>query len=236
MEAFIFYLAMNKKIFFLLISVLCLCSSCDWLEPEYEEIKPTYYSACQLVHDPSGKNILITDDNKKLFPSETITIPDAQKDSLLNQRFYITFQVSDKSDIKDSIVNINLLTIQRMFEKDVTEIESDNEISKYKNQVLTIQRLWTSSTKLNIVAEIMGSGSKLHNYALLHNINQKSDTLYFTLRYDDNNDASVYSLAYAMSFDLSKYYPTDKDSVIICFNYKSNFPQYDTLYIKTAIR
>ena len=134
MEAFILYLAMNKKIFFLLISVLCLCVSCDWLEPEYEEIKPTYYSACQLIHDPSGKNILITDDNKKLFPSETITIPDAQKDSLLNQRFYITFQVNDQSDIRDSIVSINLLSIQRMFEKDVTEIESNDEISKYKNQ------------------------------------------------------------------------------------------------------
>ena len=236
MEAFIFYLAMNKKIFFLLISVLCLCASCDWLEPEYEEIKPTYYSACQLVHDPSGKNILITDDNKKLFPSETITIPDAQKDSLLNQRFYITFQVNDQSDIRDSIVSINLLSIQRMFEKNVTEIESNDEISKYKNQVLTIQRLWTSSTKLNIVAEIMGSGDKLHNYTLLHNIKQNSDTISFTLRYDNNNDSPVYALAYAMSFDLAKYYPTDQDSVVICFNYKSNFPQYDTLYIRTATK
>ena len=40
---------MNKKIFFLLISVLCLCVSCDWLEPEYEEIKPNHY--CSICNE-----------------------------------------------------------------------------------------------------------------------------------------------------------------------------------------
>lgn len=227
---------MNKKIFFILTFILCFCSSCDWLEPEHEDNTATYYSAGKLVHDASGKNIFITDDNKKLFPSETLTIPDAQKDSLLNKRYYITFQVDNKSSLKDSIMTIKLINAQRMFEKKVTEVESNEEFAKYKNQTLTIQRLWTSSTNLNIVTEIMGSGNKLHNYTLLHNIKQKSDTIHFTLRYDDNNDESIYPLIYAMSFDLKKYYPTNCDSVTICFSYKSNFPQYDTLYIRTSTK
>ncbi len=227
---------MNKKIFFILIGIMCLCASCDWLKPEYEEINPTYHTACKLVHDPSGQNIFITDDNKRLFPSKNIIIPDSQKDSLLDKRYYISFQIEGLHNITDSIMTINLITIQQMFEKEVTEIEADEEINKYKNQVLTLQRLWTSGENLNIVAEIMGSGDKLHNYTLLHNINQKSDTLYFTLRYDNNNDDPVYLLTYAMSFNIKKYYPNDKDSVVVCFNYKSNFPQYDTLYIKTSTK
>ena len=219
-------------LFTLLISTICV--SCDWLEPETNETNTIYYSAATLINDSiSGKNIFLTDDNLQLHPTELITIPDAKKDSLLNKRYYISFQVKEQIENRYSI---NLLSSQMMREIEIIEIESNEQIAKYKNEILTINRLWTSGTYLNIVSEIKGSGNKLHNYHLLYNHNITTDTLNLTLRYDHNNDTEDYNLQEATTYNLKNYINTQQDSIIIRLDYNSYFPEYSTIYIKTATR
>lgn len=219
-------------LFTLLISTICV--SCDWLEPETNETNTIYYSAATLINDSiSGKNIFLTDDNLQLHPTELITIPDAKKDSLLNKRYYISFQVKEQIENRYSI---NLLSSQMMREIEIIEIESNEQIAKYKNEILTINRLWTSGTYLNIVSEIKGSGNKLHNYHLLYNPNITTDTLNLTLRYDHNNDTEDYNLQEATTYNLKNYINTQQDSIIIRLDYNSYFPEYSTIYIKTATR
>ncbi len=216
----------------LLITIFCV--SCDWLEPETNEVNTIYYSAATLINDSSsGKNIFLTDDNLQLHPTELITIPDAKKDSLLNKRYYISFQVKEQIENRYSI---NLLSSQMMREIKIIEIESNEQIAKYKNEILTINRLWTSGTYLNIVSEIKGSGNKLHNYHLLYNPNITTDTLNLTLRYDYNNDTEDYNLQEATTYNLKNYINTQQDSLIIRLDYNSKYPKYNTIYIKTATR
>ena len=61
-----------------------------------------------------------------------------------------------------------------------------------------------------------------------------SDTLYLTMRYDDNDDQPIYDLQQAMYYDLSEYLTNQSDSTTICFNYNSGTPTIDTLYLKIA--
>ena len=224
---------MNKKLFFSLIAIILLLSACDWLKPDYEEPYQKYYAATTLINDDSGENIFITDDGIKLFPSNTISIPDKQKDSLLNQRYYIGFQIADGYKNTDNPMVINLISMQTMYNYQITEIESDSSLSAYKNQPLTIERLWYTNKYINFISYVMGSGSTNHNYHLIYNKNNSSDTIFLTLRYDNNKDVSVYTLSNAVSYDISKYTQNNQnDSTTICFNYNSGNPLHDTLYFK----
>ena len=222
------------KYFLLTLFISVLYVSCDWLNPEINETNTIYYSAATLINDnKSGENIFLTDDSLYLYPTKLITIPETQKDSILNKRYYISFQI-EKQNINKC--DINLLSSQMMREITITEIESNEQITKYKNDILTISRLWTSGTYLNIINEIIGSGNKLHNYYLLHNPNITNDTLHLTLRYDKNNDNEVYNLQEVTTYNIKNYINTQQDSIIIRLDYNSYYPEYSTIYIKTAIR
>lgn len=224
---------MNKKLFILLIAIITLCSACDWLEPNIDQSNQKFFAAATLVHDPSGENIFITDDSIKIFPISKITIPDNQKDSLLNKRYFITFQLGEETKTTDNPMDVNLLSMQMMYDYQVTEISTDSALSAYKNQQLTINRLWCSGSYINFISTIAGSGSKTHNYHLIYNTNVKSDTLFLTLRYDNNDDAGIYTLQNAISYNVGKYLQNNQgDSTVICFNYNSGTPIYDTLYFK----
>lgn len=217
-----------------LLFITTFCASCDWLEPEVDETNTIYYSAATLINDSaSGKNIFLTDDNLQLHPTELITIPDAKKDSLLNKRYYISFRIEEQNGNQ---YNINLLSSQMMREIEITEIASDEQIDKYKNEILTISRLWTSGSYLNIISEIQGSGNKLHNYHLLYKSNNTNDTLHLTLRYDNNNDTKIYNLQEATTYNLKNYINTQQDSLIIRLDYNSHYPEYNTIYLKTSTR
>ena len=73
-----------------ILTISLFLTSCDWLEPETDLSNQIYQIAATLVHDNSGENVFITDDNFKLLPSNKLTIPDNQKDSLLNKRYFIS--------------------------------------------------------------------------------------------------------------------------------------------------
>jgi hypothetical protein len=220
----------NFYYFLLPLFAIFIFASCD-LNIEQAPSNQIYNAASTLVYDPSGEYIFVTEDSVKLFPTSKITIPEAQKDSLLNKRYFISFQIKDQND---KIFSINLLSMQMMLEKHITEIENNDLINNYKNEILNIKNLWCSGSCLNIITEVQGSGSKLHNYNLLYNPNIKSDTLHLTLRYDNNNDTKTYTLQQALYYNLQDYLTNDSDSTTICFNYNSGYPEYNTLYIKIA--
>ena len=220
----------NFYYFLLPLFAIFVFASCD-LNIEQDPSNQIYNAASTLVYDPSGEYIFVTEDSVKLFPTSKITIPEAQKDSLLNKRYYISFQIKDQND---KIFSINLLSMQMMLEKHITEIENNDLINNYKNEILNIKNLWCSGSCLNIITEVQGSGSKLHNYNLLYNPNIESDTLHLTLRYDNNNDTKTYTLQQALYYNLQDYLTNDSDSTTICFNYNSGYLEYNTLYIKIA--
>ena len=107
----------TKQIFFILILILTL-SSCDWLEPEVEQSNQIYQTAATLIHDTSGKNLFLTDDSLKLQPTEGIIIPDNKKDSLLNKRYFITFQITEQTT---TLYTINLLSSQHLYNLSTTQ-------------------------------------------------------------------------------------------------------------------
>lgn len=220
----------NFYYFLLPLFAIFIFASCD-LNIEQDPSNQIYNAASTLVYDPSGEYIFVTEDSVKLFPTSKITIPEAQKDSLLNKRYYISFQIKDQND---KIFSINLLSMQMMLKKQITEIENNDLINNYKNEILNIKNLWCSGSYLNIITEVQGSGTKLHNYNLLYNPNIKSDTLHLTLRYDNNNDTKTYTLQQALYYNLQDYLTNDSDSTTICFNYNSGYLEYNTLYIKIA--
>lgn len=222
-----------KKLNYILITLIAIIalSSCDWLEPEESISNQIYQTAATLVYYPSGENIFITDDSLKLFPTNKITIPDDKKDSLLNQRYYISFQIEQQ---QNDACSINLISMQMMNKSDIIEIESNSDIEKYKNNILNLQALWCSGKYLNIITQIEGSGTKLHNYNLLQHNTTPNDTLYLTLRYDDNNDTEIYTLKQAIYYDLKPYLNPLNDSTTICFNYNSGYAPNNTIYLKIA--
>ena len=121
-----------------------------------------------------------------------------------------------------------------MTQNSIIEINHNDSIKNYKNELLNIKNIWISSNYLNIITEVQGSGSILHNYNMLHNPNIQSDTLYLTLRYDNNGDAKTYSFQQAIYYDINNYLTNQKDSTTICFKYNSGYLEYNTLYLKTA--
>jgi len=220
-----------------ILTISLFLTSCDWLEPETDLSNQIYQIAATLVHDNSGENVFITDDNFKLLPSNKLTIPDNQKDSLLNKRYFISFQLTEEDQVistDKTQYSINLLSMQLMSKEEIVEIDNNNTISNHKDEILKIQHLWCSGKYLNIITQIDGSGNKKHNYTLFHNRNNSGDTLYLTLRYDNNNDAKIYTLQQALYYDLQKYLNNQKDSTTICFNYNSGYLEYNTLYLKIA--
>lgn len=224
---------MKKTLYILLAFItITLCSSCDWLEPEQDPSTQMYHTAATLISNPSlGQYTFLADDSVQLIPSTPLTIPDAQKDTLLNKRYYITFQIEHKTT---QIYNINLISMQMMSEESIIEIPHNDSIPANKNELLSIKLLWTSGSYLNILTQIKGSGSMTHNYRLYHNIDSNGDTLYLTMRYDSKNDQPTYILQQAIYYDLKKYLTNTSDSTTICFNYNSGTPIYDTLYLKIA--
>lgn len=223
-----------KKLHFFVLSLFTIFTlvSCDnWLNVEQDPSNHIYYTASTLIYDPSGEYIFITDDNLKLVPTTKLTIPEAQKDTLLNKRYYISFQIKNQNDKEYSI---NLLSMQMMTQNSIIEINHNDSIENYKNELLNIKNIWISSNYLNIITEVQGSGSILHNYNMLHNPNIQSDTLYLTLRYDNNGDAKTYSFQQAIYYDINNYLTNQKDSTTICFKYNSGYLEYNTLYLKTA--
>ena len=223
-----------KKFNFIIAVILTLffCSSCDWLEPEEDPSTHIYHTAATLIHDPeTGKEIFLADDGIKLIPTTALSIPDSLENALLDQRYYITFQIETQTP---QIYNINLLSMQIMSRESITSISHNDTISEYKNEQLKINLLWTSGKYLNLITQIQGSGSVAHNYHLLHNPNQSSDTLHLTMRYDSNNDKPTYSLQQALYYDLSELLTNQSDSTTICFLYNSGTPTFDTLYLKIA--
>ena len=224
---------MKKTLYILLAFItITLCSSCDWLEPEQDPSTQMYHTAAMLISNPSlGQYTFLADDSIQLIPTSPLTIPDAQKDTLLNKRYYITFQIEHKTT---QIYNINLISMQMMSEESIIEILHNDSIPTGKNELLSIKLLWTSGTYLNILTQIQGSGYTKHNYRLFYNTNSNSDTLYLTMRYDNNNDRPTYTLHQAIYYDLKEYLTNKSDSTTICFNYNSGTPIYDTLYLKIA--
>ena len=222
----------KKQIFLILITILTL-SSCNWLEPEIEPSNQIYQTAATLIHDISGKNLFLTDDSLKLQPIKEIIIPDNKKDSLLNKRYFITFQITEQNT---SLYTINLLSSQQMREIPIIPIQSINDTTKYINQTLLLKNLWITSSYLNIITEIQGSSQKLHNYNLLLYPTSSTDTLHLIMRYDNNMDSAIYTLQEATTYNLKEYINTEQDSVIIRFNYNSYFPEYNTIYIKTSTK
>ena len=224
-----------KKLHYIIaaIATIILCSSCDWLEPETSS-NQIYRTAATLINKPSlGQYIFLADDGIELIPTTPLIIPDAQKDTLLNKRYYITFQIEIETQ-NTQIYNINLISMQMMSKESITYINDNDSIATYKNEQLDISLLWTSGSYLNILTQVKGSGSVAHNYYLLHNPNINSDTLYLTMRYNSNNDQPTYSLQQAMYYDLTEYITGKSDSTTICFNYNSGTPTIDTLYLKIA--
>ena len=222
-----------KKLHYIIavISTIILCSSCDWLEPENQS-NQIYRTAATLINKPSlGQYIFLADDSVQLIPTTPLIIPDIQRDSLLNKRYYITFQIEVNTA---EVYNINLLSMQMMSEEPIININHNDSIATYKNEQLNISLLWTSGSYLNVLTQVKGSGSVAHNYHLLHNPNIESDTLYLTMRYDSNNDQPTYSLQQAMYYDLTEYITGKSDSTTICFNYNSGTSTYNTLYLKIA--
>ena len=223
-----------KKINFIIAVILTsiFCSSCDWLEPEVDTSTHIYHTAATLIHDPeTGKEIFLADDGIKLIPTTALSIPDSLENTLLDQRYYITFQIETQTP---QIYNINLLSMQIMSRESIISISNNDTINEYKNEQLKINLLWCSGNYLNVITQIKGSGSVAHNYHLLHNPNMNSDTLYLTMRYDDNDDQQIYDLQQAMYYDLSEYLTSSSDSTTICFHYNSGSPKLDTLYLKIA--
>ena len=223
-----------KKFNFIIAVILTsiFCSSCDWLEPEEDPSTHIYHTAATLIHDPeTGKEIFLADDGIKLIPTTALSIPDSLENTLLDQRYYITFQIETQTT---QIYNINLLSMQIMSRESITSISHNDTISEYKNEQLKINLLWTSGKYLNLITQIQGSGSVAHNYHLLHNPNQNGDTLHLTMRYDSNNDKPTYSLQQALYYDLSELLTNTSDSTTICFHYNSGTPTFDTLYLKIA--
>ncbi|MBO5728846.1 MAG: hypothetical protein J6R43_03275 [Paludibacteraceae bacterium] len=214
--------------FILPLFAIFVCASCD-LNIEQDPSNNIYYAASRLVYDPSGEYIFVTEDSLKLFPTSKITIPEAQKDTLLNKRYYISFQITDQYDNR---FDVNLLSMQMMIEQQVTEIDDNASIDDYKNEILNIKSIWCTGPYLNLITEIQGSGNKLQNYNLLHNPNIQSDTLYLTLRYDNNNDAPTYTLQQALYYNIDNYLNSKDDSITICFKYNSGYLEYNTLYLK----
>ena len=223
-----------KKFNFIIAVILTsiFCSSCDWLEPEEDPSTHIYHTAATLIHDPeTGKEIFLADDGIKLIPTTALSIPDSLENTLLDQRYYITFQIETQTP---QIYNINLLSMQIMSRESITSISNNDTIREYKNEQLKINLLWTSGKYLNLITQIQGSGSVAHNYHLLHNPNQNGDTLHLTMRYDNNNDKPTYSLQQALYYDLSEFLTNQSDSTTICFHYNSGTPTFDTLYLKIA--
>ena len=224
-----------KKLHYIIAAIvtIILCSSCDWLEPETSS-NQIYRTAATLINKPSlGQYIFLADDGIELIPTTPLKIPDAQKDTLLNKRYYITFQIEIETQ-NTQVYNINLISMQMMSKESITCINDNDSIATYKNEQLDISLLWTSGSYLNILTQVKGSGSVAHNYYLLHNPNINSDTLHLTMRYDSNNDQPTYSLQQAMYYDLTEYITGKSDSTTICFNYNSGTPTIDTLYLKIA--
>jgi hypothetical protein len=226
---------MKKTLYILLAFItITLCSSCDWLEPEQDPSTQMYHTAAMLISNPSlGQYTFLADDSVQLIPSTPLTIPDAQKDTLLNKRYYITFQIEIETQSTQSY-NINLISMQMMNKESIININNNDTINKYKNEQLNINLLWCSGKYLNIITQVKGSGSVAHNYYLLHNPNIDSDTLDLTMRYNSNNDKPTYALQQAMYYDLTEYITGKSDSTTICFNYNSGTPTIDTLYLKIA--
>lgn len=225
---------MNKKIFFLLAAILCVCASCD-LEPEFNNQNSVYYMASKLCYNSSkGDYFFLSDDSVRLEPASRLSIPDDQIDTLLNKRYYISFQLTETAKPTDNPLSINLLSMQMMYEGDVEVIENAEELKNYKNEMLTLQQVWISGSYINLITTVMGSGSRLQNYHLIYDKSSASnDTLYLTLRYDKGNDKEVYNLQNALSYDIKDFMPeNDKDSTVICFNYNATVPEYNTLYLK----
>ena len=224
-----------KKLHYIIaaIATIILCSSCDWLEPETSS-NQIYRTAATLINKPSlGQYIFLADDGIELIPTTPLSIPEPQKDTLLNKRYYITFLIEFETQ-NTQIYNINLISMQMMSKESITYINDNDSIATYKNEQLDISLLWTSGSYLNILTQVKGSGSVAHNYYLLHNPNINSDTLHLTMRYDSNNDQPTYSLQQAMYYDLTEYITGKSDSTTICFNYNSGTPTIDTLYLKIA--
>ena len=222
-----------KQIVFIITTILIL-SSCDWLQPKIDPSDQIYQSAATLIHEPSsGKNIFITDDSLKLHPTEEIIIPDIKKDSLINKRYFITFQITEKVA---NLYTINLLSTQQMRELPIFTLQSINDTAKYTNQTLLLKSIWVSGSYLNMITEIKGSGDKFHNYNLLVSPSSSSDTLHLIMRYDNNKDNAIYTLQEATTYNIKKYINSDKDSVIISFDYNSYYPEYNTIYIKTSTK
>lgn len=220
-----------KKLYHIIILLsIFIYTSCE-LNIEQDPSNQIYYAAATLTYDPTGEYIFATDDSLKLFPTSKITIPEAQKDTLLNKRYYISFQIKEQNE---KIYSINLLSMQLMMKNNIIEISHNDSIKNYKNELLNITNLWFSGQYLNIITSIQGSGTKLHNYNLLYNSNIKSDTLYLTLRYDNNNDTESQNFQQALYYDIKNYLTNKKDSTVICFNYNSGYLEYNTLYIKVA--
>ncbi len=224
-----------KKLHYIIAAIvtIILCSSCDWLEPETSS-NQIYRTAATLINKPSlGQYIFLADDGIELVPTTPLKIPEDQKDTLLNQRYFITFQIEIETQNTENY-NINLISMQMMGKESIININNNDSIATYKNEQLDISLLWTSGSYLNILTQVKGSGSVAHNYYLLHNPNINSDTLYLTMRYNSNNDQPTYSLQQAMYYDLTEYITGKSDSTTICFNYNSGTPTIDTLYLKIA--
>ena len=225
-----------KKLNFIIAVILTsiICTSCDWLEPEEDPSTQIYRTAATLIHDPeTGKEIFVTDDGVQLIPTTALSIPDTLENTLLDQRYYISFQIEIQTP-STKLYNITLISMQMMSKEPIISISNNNTINEYKNEQLKINLLWCSGNYLNVITQIKGSGNVAHNYHLLHNPHITSDTLYLTMRYDDNDDQQIYDLQQAMYYDLSEYLTSTSDSTTICFHYNSGSPKLDTLYLKIA--
>ena len=224
----------KSNLIIVIILTLIFCTACDWLEPEDNPSSQIYRTAATLVYDPEiGMHIFLADDSVKLIPTTALSIPELQKDTLLNKRYYISFQIEIQTPSTE-LYNITLISMQMMSKEPIISISNNDTINEYKNEQLKINLLWCSGKYLNVITQIKGSGTVAHNYHLLHNPNMNSDTLYLTMRYDDNDDQPIYDLQQAMYYDLSEYLTNQSDSTTICFNYNSGTPTIDTLYLKIA--
>ncbi|MFI3297355.1 MAG: NigD-like C-terminal domain-containing protein [bacterium] len=210
---------MKFKVLFFAVVVLTIFASCDSTEGflagdgyEFEDYT-VYGAATTLVKEESGEIVYMTDDSLKLVPMYTISAAD----SLLNQRYYVEFQIYQT--ISSSTYEVNVVSVQYMFIENVSSIDDSSELDSYADDCITPIWVWGACNYVNLLCYIDASNEIQHNFYLVEDKSSSTnDTINFYIRHDNNDDANGSTSKAAISFDISSFVTNIADSVVLTFS------------------
>lgn len=207
--SFITYLTTRSKSknFFSALFVLgtmILFSGCE------KEKNDTYYYVIGNMQMTSDSILIISDANEHLLITNWPGVANIKD----NDRVYAYFTIREKRTASDSLIIINLYSINKILTKPVFVL-TPATVDSIGNDPLKVHSLWITKNYLNLEFSYFGYNQTHYINLTRQEGNIPTDTINLEIMHNSHNDSQVAEMEALVSFDITSLQNTLKDSVIL---------------------